>query len=241
MRISAFISILALNLALLFSLPVQAEKREEEIPQAPLFCGAAVQMDLSGPIMKAAGTRFNMLEVGARLNFRDHFFPIAELGIGEGNRDGQENNNSFHTRAPYFRVGMDYNLNKKHNGNRFFIGLRCGFSNFKYDFTDPDFGDEVWGTKSPLLLKGQKGKAQWAEAVIGCETKLWSFIRLGWNLRYKFRLHQSVSEYGDPWYTPGYGRNGNSVFGGTVNLIFDISRTKKKVKVKNEPIRDLDN
>lgn len=224
----AYISILLINLLLV---PASyGKKKEEPIPQAPLFCGVAVQADLSGPVMKALNTKFNQFEVGARLNFRDHYFPMAELGIGEGEREGQENNNHFYARAPYARIGMDYNLRKKHNGNRLMVGARYAFSSFKYDFECPDFTDPVWGVQENLTLKDQKTRAQWLEFGVGCETKLWSFIRLGWSLRMKARLRQSGNEHGEPWYIPGYGKNGATTFGGTMNLIFDVGRTTKKTK-----------
>ena len=206
------------------------KERKEIIPKAPLFCGVAVQADLVGPSMKLVGSRFDQMEVGARLNFRDHYFPLCELGIGESDREGQKTNSKFHTRAPYFRVGMDYNFNKKHNGNRLMGGLRYGFSSFKYDFSDPDYTDPIWNSPTGLSLEGQQGRAQWLEVVVGCETKLWSFVRLGWNLRFKGRLHQSPSPYGEPYYIPGFGKNGSTTFGGTVNLIFDVGRTSKKTK-----------
>ena len=235
-RISRYICILTISLLIL---PAKAEKKKEYIPRAPLFCGAAVYADLSGPVMKALDSKYNQLEVGARLNFRDHYFPLCELGIGECDREGRETNNHFHTRAPYFRVGMDYNVNKKHNGNRLMIGLRYGFSGFQYDFSNPDFTDPIWGnTTQDFNLQGQKGRTHWLEFSVGCETKLWSFIRLGWNLRYKARLHQSVSEYGSPYYAPGFGKNGNSTFGGTMNLIFDVGKTtKKKDKLKLQDLK----
>ncbi|MBQ7572304.1 MAG: hypothetical protein IJT19_08710 [Bacteroidaceae bacterium] len=225
-RTSRYIS--AVALISLCCLTVSASEKKEPVPKAPLFCGAAVFADLSGPVMKAVGARFDQLEVGARLNFRDHYFPICELGIGESDREGRENNNKFHARAPYYRVGMDYNLNRKHNGNRLMVGLRYGFSSFKYDFSDPDFSDPVWQGAGSLNLKNMKGQTGWLEACIGCETKLWSFIRLGWNIRYKVRLHQSANPSGEPYYTPGFGKNGSNTFGGTLNLIFDVGKTTKK-------------
>lgn len=227
-RTSKYICTLLISL---FCFTAEGREKEEVIPKAPLFCGVAVQADLAGPVMKAVGSKFCQMEVGARLNFRDHYFPIYEMGIGESDREGQENNNKFHTRAPYFRVGMDYNFNKKHNGNRLMGGLRYGFSAFNYDFSDPDFTDPVWQqSHAPLSFSNLHGRAQWIEIVAGCETKLWSFIRLGWNIRYKARVHQSVSDYGSPYYIPGFGKNGGSTFGGTVNLIFDVGRTTKKDK-----------
>lgn len=224
-NISRYISILLISA---FCLSSAAKDKKEVVPKAPLFCGVAVQADLAGPVMKAVGSRFDQMEIGARLNFRDHYFPLCELGIGECDREGLENNNRFQTRAPYFRVGMDYNLNKKHNGNRLMAGVRYAFSSFRYDFSDPDFTDPIWPASTGLVLKDQNGRMQWLEFSIGCETKLWSFIRLGWSLRYKARLHQTTSRYGAPYYTPGFGKNSNSTFGGTVNLIFDVGKTSKK-------------
>ncbi len=237
MKTSRYISIL-----LLISLHCacsSAKNEEEVIPKAPLFCGAAVQVDLAGPVMKAVGTRFDQLECAARLNFRDHYFPIAELGLGESDREGQKNNNTFHTRAPYVRIGIDYNVNKKHNGNRTFVGLRYAFSRFSYDFKDPDFDDPVWQTSDVgLTLSKQKARMQWIEACLGFETKLWSFIRMGWTMRFKIPTHKVFPIYGDPYYTPGFGKNGGTTWGGTCNLIFDVGRTSKKQNKKHNTINE---
>lgn len=227
-RTSRFICILLISLVFL---PEKVSSEDEVIPQAPLFCGAAVHVDLAGPIMKIVGSRFDQMEFGTRLNFRDHYFPLCELGIGESDREGSENNNKFHTRAPYFRIGMDYNFNKKHNGNRLMVGIRYAFSSFKYDFENPDFTDPIWSSSAKgFTLRGERARMQWAEFCVGCETKIWSFIRLGWHLRFKARIHQSGDDYGNPYYTPGFGKNGSTTWGGTMNLIFDVGRTSKKQK-----------
>ena len=195
---------------------------------APVFGGVAVSADLVGFAMKAVNARFANMEVAGRLNFCEKYFPIVELGIGDCTKTGSDNNNTFSCTAPFYRIGMDYNLNKKMNGNRFFIGLRYAFSRYNYDYDTPDFADPVWKVHSPLSLHNMKGKNQWLEIAIGMETKLWSIIRLGWNLRYKARLKQRIPEYGEPYYVPGFGKNGSSTFGGTVNLTFDIGKTAKK-------------
>lgn len=200
------------------------EGEREKAPKAPLLMGVAVQVDLAGPVMKALNTKFDQLECGARINFRDKYFPLVELGVGECERDGEQNANHFKTRAPYFRVGMDYNFNKKHNGNRFFAGLRYGFSSYTYDFTNVDFQDPVYGGNTGLDLSGQKANMHWAEVSVGCETKLWSFIRLGWTLRFKARISEKDTPYGSPYYVPGFGKNGSTTWGGTCNLIFDIGK-----------------
>ena len=98
--------------------------------KAPLLAGAAVSVDICGLAMKGVGAKFANMEAAARINFKEKYFPLFEIGLGDCTREGQENNNLFSTTAPYFRIGMDYNFNKKLNGNRFFGGLRYGFSAF---------------------------------------------------------------------------------------------------------------
>ena len=203
--------------------------------EAPLFGGIAVSADLVGFSMKAFNSKFANMEVAGRLNLLEKYFPIVELGIGDCHKSGSENDNKFEVTSPYFRVGMDYNFNKKLNGNRLFGGLRYGYSKYQYDFSAPDFADEVYGTSIPLSLNDLDGRNQWLELVVGVETKLWSVVRLGWNVRYKFRLKQRASQYGDPWFVPGFGKNDGTTFGGTVNLTIDVGKTARKhIKKKSE-------
>ena len=90
------------------------QKREK-----PRFLqGAAIGGDLLGPGLKVLGSDWRQLEAFFRLNLFDGYYPIFELGIGEADREGQEIENRFHIRAPYFRLGCDYNFaNKKHSGH----------------------------------------------------------------------------------------------------------------------------
>lgn len=192
--------------------------------------GFSVSADFVGLVMKVAGSTFSQLEVAGRLNIREKVFPIFELGMAESTREGNSKDNVFHTSAPYFRVGFDINANKKRTSNRLMVGFRFGYSSFKYNFTGPSIQDPVWGETIPVDMKDIDASAMWGEAALGFETKIWSFIRLGWNARYKFRFSQSHYEFGEPWYIPGYGPNGSNCWGGTVNLIFDFGRTMKKGK-----------
>ncbi len=194
------------------------------------FSGFAVSADFVGLVMKIASSTFSQLEIAARINLWERVFPIMEIGIAQGDRTGNSKENIFHTSAPYFRGGFDINVNKKRTSNRLMFGLRVGYSSFEYDYTGPSIKDPVWGETVILDMKDVSASALWLEGVIGFETKIWSFIRLGWNVRYKFRMSQKCYEYGQPWYIPGYGPNGANCWGGTVNLIFDFGRTMKKGK-----------
>ncbi len=203
---------------------------EPEKEKIYFFAGFAVSADFVGLVMKVAGSSFSQIEIAGRLNIKERVFPIFEIGLAEGNRTGHSKDNVFHTTAPYFRGGFDVNVNKKRTSNRLMFGLRIGYTSFEYDYTGPSIKDPVWGEEIPLEMKGTNASALWGEGVIGFETKIWSFIRLGWNARYKFRMSQKTYEFGQPWYIPGYGPNGSNCWGGTVNLIFDFGRTMKKGK-----------
>ena len=186
--------------------------------------GAAVGADIVGWGMKALGSDWRHMEVLGRINILDRYFPIAELGIGEANHEGRDLENRFKVRAPYFRVGADYNFNKKHNGNRMTGGLRYGFSKYNYDlFVAEPLTDPIWGGSEELDLTGRDGRCHWLEVVFGLETRLWTIVHLGWDIRIKAKLSQKKAPEGQPWYIPGYGKtDGSTCWGGSFKLLFDI-------------------
>lgn len=227
MKTYRFISILLLISLLCPVAWGQGKKGNSTQEKAPLLSGVGVGIDICGLAMKAVNARFANMEVSARIGLKEKYFPIFELGMGDCTRHGGETTNVFSTRAPYWRIGMDYNVNKKVNGNRFLVGVRYGFSSYNYSFSCPDFTDPVYKTVTPLELDGQRGNNQWLEFCVGFETRLWSIVRLGYNIRYKMQTLQSYSRLGTPYYVPGFGKNDDTTFGGTVNLMFDIGKTAR--------------
>ena len=93
-RISRFTFVLICSLML--CLPMMGKKSkyriEVEAPEAHLFNGFGVGVDLVGPIMKVAGGRFSNMEALARANLLEKYFPVFELGIGNCKREGKEQN-----------------------------------------------------------------------------------------------------------------------------------------------------
>ena len=240
-----FSTIIAVILVAVNGLQAAEPVLQDSVPQTPKVTkwiapkkdkiyfvgGGAVWVDFVGLGMKVAGAKFSQMEIGARVTIVEKIFPIFEIGLATSHREGNSKDNTFSTpTSPYFRVGFDVNLNKKRKSNRFMLGFRYGYSSFKYDFVGPDQIDPVWGTPVPLNMTGIPASAMWGEGVLGFEAKLWSFICIGWNARFKFRFTQDHPEYQEPWYIPGFGPNGGNCWGGTVNLIFDFGRSMKKGK-----------
>ena len=95
----------------------------------PFFRGFAVSFDLIGPAKLALGD-YGEYEGALRINLHDQWFPIFEMGLGRANHSKDEVTElAYKTSAPYFRVGMDWNImKKKHEPYRIYAGWRYAFT-----------------------------------------------------------------------------------------------------------------
>lgn len=203
---------------------VQYSKVSIEKKDVPLLSGYGIYTDLCGAGM-AAFSKWGQYEVGAHVGIKRKYFPAVEIGLGSSNTKDVRSEIHYSTHAPYFRIGLDYNLNKNlASRNRYFVGVRYGFSSFAYDLSGPGIKDNYWGGTFPFELQDVKSSAHWGEILFGIQTQLWQFIHLGWTIRYKARLHEKLGESGHAYYIPGYGKGGESsgTFGGSFNLIFEL-------------------
>lgn len=130
----------------------------------------------------------------------------------------------YKTRAPYGRVGCDFNLlRNKHDLYRLYAGARLAYTSFHYDVTtSAPVPDPVWGGTASYSATDVEAKACWAEVCGGIDVTIWRFVHMGWMVRYRARLSQSHGTVGEPYYIPGFGRNGSSRIGATFNLSFEL-------------------
>lgn len=217
---------ICISLLLIFAITGMGQKRKIAIPQPKdttrLFRHVSVSVDLAGPLLLKFSD-YGQYEVAARVNLRDKYFPVIELGYGQA--DSEDINTKLHytSKAPYGRLGMDFNILKnKHDDYRLYAGFRYGYTNFKYSVSHPGLTDPVWGTTIPYALNDIPWQAHWLEGVFGVEAKIWGPFHLGWSIRYKRMLTQTKNPSGDAWYISGYGRNGGTRLGGTFNVIIEI-------------------
>lgn len=187
-----------------------------------LFNGLAVSVDLVGPAQMLFGD-YGQYEAALRINLRDKYFPVFELGIGRADHDDDVTQISYKTSAPYAKIGVDFNvLKNKHDIYRLYVGVRYAFTSFKYDLSHPGVTDPVWGGTAEYHADDVKCSYSWAEALIGVDAKIWGPIHLGWSIRYRSRMSYDNGDFGKSWYVPGFGKNGSSTIGGTFNVAIDI-------------------
>jgi len=211
-------------LLILAVVPAQAQRRKtvEEPDSTPLFNGVQIMADLVGPIQMAVSD-YGQWEVAARVNLKDKYFPVIELGYGKANHDEEASSTAYKTKAPYGRIGCDFNvLKNKHRPYRAFVGLRYAYTSFKTDVERAVVTDPVWKTQSHFLVTGNKCYYHWLELTAGIDAKVYGPIHLGWSVRYKRRIKADEGLVGNAWYVPGFGISNKSRLGGTFNIIIDL-------------------
>lgn len=168
-------------------------------------------------------------EVSATLNICNRFFPTVEIGFGHTDMVSQLYEIGYNTRAPYYRIGMDYNMQYKSNKPGYiFLGGRVGYTSFNYNIEAPPLTDPIWGDEVPIQFTDVPCRAIWAEAVGGIRAEITRNIHMGWSLRYKYPLHRGPIANGGPWYVPGFGTGKRGVLGATYTISYYFNFTKKK-------------
>lgn len=195
------------------------------------FQGFTVSADLFGPIQYLLSDKGN-IEGAIRLNLKNTYFPIVELGLSSCETLDSNTDIKYTTTAPYGRIGFDINfLKNKFQENRLFVGLRYGFSKYQYDYEGPEVSDPIWNGEYSLNIKDVEATSHWGEIVMGVQVKIWRNLHMGWSLRLKKELSTSGNKSSKPYYIPGYGSTSSGTsWGGTYSLIFDVNWGMKKQK-----------
>jgi len=163
-------------------------------------------------------------EGALRVNLHDQWFPIFELGLGRANHEKDKVTElTYKTSAPYFRIGMDWNiLRKKHQSNRLYAGFRYAFTSYKVDIIRENLPDPVWMSQTGFGVEDMSCNMHWLEAVLGIDAKVFGPLHLGWTVRYKRRISHNDGTLGATWYVPGFGVNDKDQLAANFNVIIDI-------------------
>ncbi len=224
--ISTSVSRVTISLVLLTGCWVSADAQKLfrlEKDSIPLMRGFQLSFDLFGAGQMMLGD-YGQYEAALRLNLHDQWFPIVELGYGKANHEEDAiTGMAYKTQAPYFRVGIDFNmLKKKHQANRLFLGFRYANTSYKVDVWRKDQPDPAWQTPTRFDVRDEQCSQHWLEAVAGIDAQIFGPVHLGWSVRYKKRLAHKDGIIDKTWYVPGYGLWDSSALGGSFNFIIDI-------------------
>lgn len=195
----------------------------------PLFDALTVGVNIWDPVMRAFGQKYGIADAWVELSLHNRYKPIVEVGLGVA--DNTPPGMNFRYRSPmsvYFRLGANYNFVYNSNPDySFFAGLRYGLSPFSYSVDDVTIKPGYWGEGTSFDIPAQHATVGWVEVLGGLRVKLWGPISAGWTIRYKSVLHRSRSDYGDPWYIPGFGAPGAISGSFSVSCTFSLARLNK--------------
>ena len=219
----------------------EKKQKKMEVEALPLYNGMHVGLDLFGAAQYLFGSGAVSSELQVTVNLRNMFLPTVEVGYGVQD-DWSDSGIHAKSKAPYFRVGMDYNLfrKKKEKNSFMFLGVRYGFSPVIFSVEnapvhDPIYGgvidtpaldDEYWGESLPFA-KDMKASLHWMEAVLGVKVQIYRNFSMGWSARVRFKLGGKEDLNGHPDYVPGYGKYKNANFGLTYSFIYQIPVKQK--------------
>lgn len=191
-------------------------------PKVPLFNGVTVGFNFFDAILRLAGQSYGSYNLSGSVDLHNWFFPTLELGLGMANNHVKDKNFRYKTPASFFgRIGTDYNfLYNSNPAYKALLGLRLGYSSFRYDITDVSISNDYWGPGADHVeLPRQKASAFWGEVSAGLQVKIYKGFGMGWSLRYKFRLHVSDGSNSSPWFLPGFGAR-NAPFSATFSIFY---------------------
>lgn len=199
----------------------------------PLWHAVTVGVDIWDPVMRCLGQHYGLGSMWAELSLHNWIKPIVEVGFGSADNTPDGNNYTYHSpMAPYFKIGVNYNfLYNSTPDYQFTLGLRYGFTSFNYAITDAWLDSDYWGEHVSFSVPRQSCTAGYGEIVAGLKVMVWRNISMGWSLKYHFRLHESATGYGAPWYIPGYGSRNGAITGG-----FSIMYTIPLNHRRNDPV-----
>lgn len=228
-RTSSFISrIITISLLLLCCSTIalaQQKKKMADVAEkdtVAFFRGVAVSADVVG-LAQLAWSSYGQYEAALRLNLKDKYFPIIEVGYGKADASDVASKLTYKTSAPYGRIGLDFNLMRnKHDDYRVYAGFRYAYTSYSFDVKGEGITDPVWKDDVAYEINDVKANYHWLEGVFTIDAKIWGPVRMGWSVRYRRRLIHDDGTAGNTWYVPGYGKQGGSRLGGTFNVIFEL-------------------
>ncbi len=194
----------------------------------PLLHEVIAGVNVWDPIMRALGQKYGLGDVWAELSMHNRYFPFFAIGLGTINETPVGKNFTFKSPvAPYFKIGGSYNFFYNSNPDyRLQMGLRYGFTTYKWSALDVTVDEGYWGTPSTYSLKDIGNTAGYLEVTFGIKVKIAGNFSAGWTIVYHSILHESKSAYGNPMYIPGYGKR-NGAISGNFSIMYTIPINKK--------------
>jgi hypothetical protein len=198
----------------------------------PLMHAVTIGVNVWDPLMRIFGQHYGLADASVELSLHNRIKPIFEFGLGTAKNTPADGNFTYYSpTAPYFKLGVNYNfLYNSNPAYQFYAGLRYGFTSFKYDITDIESVPGYWDNPTSYNIPRQTSTIGYGEFLLGLKVQIYKNISMGWAFKYHFRLHESATSYGQPWYIPGYGSRAGAITG-AFSVMYTLPLNKKAIPI----------
>lgn len=195
-------------------------------PVYPLLNGGTIGLNFGDAILMACGQTYGGVDLWGDISLFNWLFPVVEAGVGFAKNTPRNGNFTYKTPPSFYtKIGFNYNfMYKSDPAYQMFLGLRAGYSNFKYDVEGITITDSYWNETQTISMRGLRASAFYGEVLAGIKVKIAGNFSLGWNARYHMKLKVNSRSISTPWYIPGYGAN--SPFQICVNAMYSFGQKK---------------
>ena len=199
----------------------------------PLLHAVTVGVDIWDPAMRILGQKYGGIGFWGELSLHNRFKPVFEFGLSSADIRPDDMNYTFKSPlAPYFKIGMNYNIFYNSNPDyQLLFGVRYAFTPFSFSVEDITSGNGYWDNP-PFNIPSQSTTAGYFELVASIKVKIYRNISLGWQLKYHSLVHEGKCGYGKPMYIPGFGKRGTPIAGG-FSIMYTLPLNKKSTPKVN--------
>ncbi|MDE7160260.1 MAG: hypothetical protein K2O24_05400 [Muribaculaceae bacterium] len=217
-----------LQTPVLFLAELDTVKNVRSGPVYPAVSGMSVGVNFFDAILKLFGQTYSSFDVHADITLFNWLMPVVEAGVGFAS--SSPDNGAFHIKvhpSPYVKIGFNYNFLYKSNPDyQFWLGLRAGMANSRYDVWGITQSCDYYVEGGPTAYDGLRCTSWYGDVLAGLRVRIAGPVSLGWSLRYHFNFSRARKGMAcPPWFVPGYGHN---PLGATFSVYFDLYSNRKK-------------
>jgi len=190
--------------------------------------GPRVGIDVAPFVSYFASPPIIGAEVNLDFEIATNYYPVFELGFSSMSDSIVDV--SYSSAGTYARIGLDYNLlplDDRSVHHSITAGFRYGFSLFRHEASNILIPGEYWGD---YLIESYENTltGHWLELVGGIKAEVLPNFFLGWSIRYRILLNQSMDEQLTPLLIPGYGNGAeNRGMGFSYSISYKIPLFRK--------------
>lgn len=165
-------------------------------------------------------------EGSADINFSHKYYGVIEVGYSEIKLE--EDNYTYNSEGYFYKVGMDYNMLKKHPTDYLGMGFRIGRADFSHSADHVLIEDTHWPLQS-LAIDSKSYNTYWLEVSFGIKGELLKNVYFGWSALVRISVAGRKDNQFQAIDIPGFGKGENTInLGANYYIYYQIPFNRNK-------------